>query len=204
MNCYLDFLTGRNTMIKKAVFIDRDGTINEDRGYINHEDRFELLSGAAEAIRMLNNNNFLVFIVSNQSGLARGFFSDEVLDKVHQRMKKLLSQKNAHYDALYYCPHHPDGIVEEFRKDCECRKPKTGLFKKALNEFDFDIKNSFMVGDKPSDIEFGKRCRLKTIMVLTGYGKGEFFYRRHNWTVRPDYIADNLASAVELILFLTK
>lgn len=204
MTLCLDFLIGKSIMIKKAVFIDRDGTINVDKGYINHEDLFELIPSVAQAIRQLNKNNFLVFIVSNQSGLARGFFSQEVLDKVHQRMNRLLSQKNAHYDALYYCPHHPDGMIEEFRKDCDCRKPKTGLFKKALKDFEFDIKSSFMVGDKPSDIEFGKRCGLKTIMVLTGYGKGEFIYRRHNWKVKPDYIADDLLSAVELILFLTK
>ncbi|MCI5220398.1 MAG: HAD family hydrolase [Candidatus Electrothrix sp. LOE2] len=131
-----------------AVFLDRDGTINEQMGYINHISRFILLPGAAQAIRTLNEQHIPVVVVTNQSGLARGYFPPSLLDEVHARMKRELAAAGAHIDGIYICPHHPEAREEQFRKDCTCRKPKTGLLEQAAAELDLDLQRSFMVGDR--------------------------------------------------------
>ncbi len=179
--------------MKPAVFLDRDGTINEQMGYINHISRFKLLPKVADAIRMLNENNYLVVVVTNQSGPARGYFPIELVHEVNSYMQELLRKEGANIDAVYFCPHLPED-------GCNCRKPKTGMIDMACRDLDIDLSHSYMIGDMCDDIELAKNAGIKGIMVKTGYGLGELKYRLPKRNIKPDYIADNLFSAVKWIL----
>ncbi len=187
-------------MKKPAVFIDRDGTINEQMGYINHVSRFILLPGAAESVRLLNGHGYLAIVVSNQSGVGRGYFPIELVHDVHEYMKSLLEKEGAAVDGIYFCPHHPEALVPEYRIDCNCRKPKTGLIEKACEDFDIDMKNSYVIGDRCSDIELADRSDLKGLMVKTGYGLGDIEYVLPNTSFEPVYIAKDLLYAVRWII----
>ncbi len=148
-------------MDNKAVFLDRDGTIAKDVHYCPRPEDFELLPSVPEAIKLLNENSFKVIVVTNQSGIARGYFTEETLAQIHQKMKDELAKYGARVDAIYHCPHHPDD-------GCECRKPKTALFLKAAGEHDIDLKSSYVVGDMQMDIDAGKSLDCKTVLVTTG------------------------------------
>jgi len=169
-------------------------------GYINHLSRFVLLPGTEEAIRILNRHQYLAIVVSNQSGVARGYFPIELVDKVHRRMKALLEEKDAVMDAIYFCPHHKAGVVPEYTTECICRKPGTGLIDKACREFDIDMGNSYVIGDRITDIELAHRARIKGILVATGYGRGDIDYVLPNSNYRPVHIAENLLHAVRWIM----
>jgi len=147
--------------MNKAVFLDRDGTIARDVHYCRRPEDFELLPTVPEAIKLLNENGFKVVVITNQSGIARGYFTEETLAQIHQKMKDELAKYGARVDAIYYCPHHPDD-------GCQCRKPKTALFLKAAEEHNIDLKNSYMVGDQQMDIDAGKALGCKTALVTTG------------------------------------
>jgi len=138
--------------LNKAFFLDRDGTINKDTGYVGNPTELELLPGAAEAIKMINEAGYLVIVISNQSGVARGYFSIKDVEQVNVRLNEMLMNRSAHIDAFYYCPHLPDGAVREFATICDCRKPKLGLFKKAIADFDLDPEQCYSCGDKERDI----------------------------------------------------
>lgn len=183
-----------------AVFIDRDGTINEQMGYINHVSRFVLLAGAAEAIRLLNMHQYLTIIVSNQSGVARGYFPIELVDEVHAHMRALLEKENAGVDGIYFCPHHPRGIVPEYSIRCNCRKPGTGLIEMACDTFAIDMTNSYVIGDRCTDIELAHRSNLKGILVTTGYGLGEVDHVLPHSPFKPVSVARDLLHAVRLII----
>lgn len=183
-----------------AVFLDRDGTVNEQMGYINHISRFHLLPGAAKAIRLLNDKGIPVVIVSNQSGLARGYFPVELLDEVHEKMNRLLAEEGASIDGLYYCPHHPEAKEEQYRDTCNCRKPKTGMLLQAAEELNLDLSRSFLVGDRWSDIKCANNAGCTAVHVLTGYGKGDYQYIRPTQNIQPSHVADDLYAAVEWIL----
>lgn len=183
-----------------AVFLDRDGTINEQMGYINHISRFILLPGAATAIRTLNEQNIPVVVVTNQSGLARGYFPPALLDAVHAQMEQELAAQDAHIDGLYICPHHPEAKEEQFRKVCTCRKPKTGLLEQAAAELKLDLKQSFMVGDRWSDLKCGNQVGATSVLVLTGYGQGDLEYIGPEQEIQPDRVAQDLSDAVEWIV----
>lgn len=183
----------------RAVFLDRDGTINEEMGYINHLSRFKIFDFAFEAVQKLNKCGFKVFILTNQSGLARGYFDEQLLDEVHDKMLSKFQEKEARIEKIYYCPHHKDGIVEKYKTDCDCRKPKPGLLNRANKEFRIDITKSYMIGDRYKDVEFGFANELKTIMLLTGYGLGEYTYQQKQWSRQPDFICKNILEAAELI-----
>jgi D-glycero-D-manno-heptose 1,7-bisphosphate phosphatase len=185
---------------RPAVFLDRDGTINEQMGYINHISRFQLLPGVGEAIRILNEHYMPVVVVTNQSGLARGYFPESLLDEVHQEMCYMLAKEGAHIDGLYVCPHHPEAKEERFRVDCKCRKPKTGLLEQAAVDLHLDLRRSFVVGDRWSDLRCGAAVGATTILVLTGYGRGDASYIGPGQDVQPDYIAEDLGAAVRWIL----
>ena len=185
---------------KIGVFLDRDGTINQEGGYINHQDRFKLLPRTAKAIKLLNQEGIKIMVSTNQAGVARGYFKEEMVKVVHQKMRDLLSQEGAYLDAVYYCPHHPDVGEGEYKRDCNCRKPKTGMLEKGEKEFGVDLKQSFIVGDKISDIKWGHKVGAKSVMVLTGYGKGEYQYQRQDWNEQPDFIASDLYEAVKWIV----
>lgn len=185
---------------RPTVFLDRDGTVTEEAGYINHEDRLELVPHAASAIGMLNKRGVQTVMVSNQSGVARGYFDEALLGRVFAKMEEMLAKEDAHIDKIYYCPHHPDVGPPVYRKECNCRKPKTGMIDSAMKDLPIDLGRSYMVGDRIKDVYFGKRIGAKTVLVLTGYGKGEYTYQREEWTEQPDYIANGLLHAAKWIL----
>ncbi|MDO9576762.1 MAG: HAD family hydrolase [Candidatus Cloacimonadales bacterium] len=186
--------------MKKAVFLDRDGTINPDEfGYISQPEDFHLFPFAAEAISILNKLDFLVFIVSNQSGIARGFYTEKDLEKVHTKMLAELEQNGAQVTDIFYSPYHQEGTIEPFNIEHEDRKPGLGMFKQALQKYQFPIKDSFMIGDKYSDIAFGRKAGLTTILVRSGEGNAEFLQKRKEWEQKPHYIVNDLLSAVRII-----
>ena len=185
---------------RPCVFLDRDGTISREGGYINHPDRIELLPGAAAAIRRLNEKNVLSIVTTNQAGVARGYLTEAVLARIHRRLIDLLAERNARLDAVYYAPTHPEGQIARYRRDSEMRKPDVGMIRKACREFSVDLSRSYVVGDKITDIEFAHRAGLKGVFVLSGYGLGAHEYQRDTWRVRPDHIADDLKTAVAWIL----
>ena len=186
--------------LRPAVFLDRDGTINEQMGYINHISRFQILPGVAEAIRRLNEAQIPVVVVTNQSGLARGYFPAELLVAVHEKMISLLAEKGAHVDGIYICPHHPEAKKEEYRQSCDCRKPRTGLLLQAAEEMGLDLARSFVVGDRWSDLKTAVCCGATPVLVLTGYGRGDAQYIGPTQEVQPVFVGVDLASAVQWIL----
>jgi D-glycero-D-manno-heptose 1,7-bisphosphate phosphatase len=186
--------------MKRAVFMDRDGTISEEVGYVNHPSRFQLFSYSAPAIKLLNDQGWLAIVVTNQAGVARGYFSEELILKVHDRMQKELEGQGAYLDAVFYCAHHPTVGEAPYRVDCDCRKPKPGLIKRAANEMNIDLEGSWMIGDRYSDIELARNAGLRSAFVLSGYGRGEWEHQRSEWQHQPDLLTDNLLEAVEKIL----
>jgi D-glycero-D-manno-heptose 1,7-bisphosphate phosphatase len=169
-------------------------------GYVNHIERFHLLPRVGQAIRLLNQHGWKVAVITNQSGVARGYFPESLVREIHRKMQDLLRKEGAHLDGIYYCPHHPDVGVPPYRQKCRCRKPGTGLLEEAVKELDLDTSASYVVGDRSMDIEFGHRVGAKGILVLTGYGKGEWEYARDQWSAEPDYVAEDLFAAVQWIL----
>jgi len=186
--------------MKRAVFIDRDGTISEEVGYINHPSRFRVFSYAANAVRLLNESGWLAIVVTNQAGVARGYFSEEMIQAVHDQMKRDFGSAGARLDAIYYCAHHPSIGELPYRLDCDCRKPKPGLIRRAAEEFDIDLAQSWMVGDRYGDIELARNAGVNSAFVLTGYGRGEWEQHRAKWKHEPDLVSENLLEAVQTII----
>jgi D-glycero-D-manno-heptose 1,7-bisphosphate phosphatase len=181
-----------------AVFLDRDGTINEEMGYINHLDRFVLLPGAAAAIRSINAGGLKAVVITNQSGAARGYFPVAFIDRVHEKMRRLLGEEGAFLDGIYTCRHgHQPGEVEG---GCDCRKPRPGLLLQAARDLNLDLARSYVVGDRFQDVEMARRTGARAVLVLTGYGKGELEFVGPTSRVRPDFVAADLPQAVEWIL----
>jgi D-glycero-D-manno-heptose 1,7-bisphosphate phosphatase len=185
---------------RPAVFIDRDGTLTEEVGYVNHPSRLRLLPRAAEAIRRLNAAGVAAVVVTNQAGIARGYFSEDVLDAVHDSLRAQLGREGARLDGLYACLHHPTEGAAPYRAQCECRKPKPGLLRRAAADLGLDLTRSTLIGDKASDLIPGRTVGAATVLVLTGYGLGEWEYRRAQFTVEPDHVASDLLDAVEWTL----
>jgi D-glycero-D-manno-heptose 1,7-bisphosphate phosphatase len=185
--------------MKKAVFLDRDGTINEEMGYINHASRFKIFDFVPEAIKILNDCEFLVFVVTNQSGVARGYFSEDLLISLHDHLSAMVEANHAKIEKIYYCPHHPKEGLLKYRVNCNCRKPKPGMIERAKNEYTIDLEESFIIGDRYKDIQFGQNMGLHTIMVLTGYGLGEYTYQINDWPKQPDQVCNNLLDAANFI-----
>lgn len=187
-------------MKRPAVFIDRDGTVNEQMGYINHIRRFVLLPGSAEAIRLLNHHGFLAVIVSNQSGVARGYFPIELVHEVHDYMEGLLEKEGARVDGIFFCPHYPEGKVPEYSRPCECRKPRIGLIEMACRQLPVDMGHSYVIGDRYSDMELARKSGLKGILVKTGYGLGDLTYVFPALPFQPLHVAEDLLDAVRWII----
>ena len=183
-----------------AVFIDRDGTLTEEVGYVNHPRRLRLLPRSAEAIRRLNRSGLKAVMVTNQSGVARGYFSEEVLQAVNEALVSQIKAEGAYLDGLYVCLHHPTEGTPPYRAACDCRKPEPGLLTRAAADLGLDLSRSWMVGDKISDVLVARRAGAGSILVLTGYGLGEWEYRRSLWPAQPDHVAEDLLGAVEWIL----
>ena len=185
---------------RAAVFIDRDGCLTEEVGYVNHVSRIRLLPRTAEAVRALNAAGVPAVMVTNQSGIAKGYFSEEVLGEVNAELVRQLAADRARLDGLYVCTHHPDEGEPPHRAPCDCRKPKPGLLHRAAADLDLDLASSVMVGDKMSDIATGRVVGAAGVLVLTGYGRGEWEHRRHLWTDKPDHVAEDLLGAVQWAL----
>jgi len=185
--------------MNKAAFLDKDGTINEDVGYLDDPNKLVLLPRAAEAIKRLNEHGFKVIIISNQSGIAKGILTEDILQTIDKKLQKELLKLGAYVDAIYYCPHHPEHGLYPYKKVCQCRKPHPGLVKRAEKEHNIDLKSSYFVGDKLSDIETGKAVGIKTILVLTGKGK-ETKQEQGFSENKPDYEAPDLFHAVNWII----
>lgn len=180
--------------------MDRDGTISEEVGYVNHVSRFRLFPYTAEAIKLLNENGWLAIVVTNQAGVARGYFSEDIIVQVHDRVRQELGNASARLDAIYYCAHHPSVGEPPYRLDCDCRKPKTGLIDRAAADFEIDRERSWMVGDRYGDIELACNAGLHPALVLSGYGRGEWEYQRASWQIEPELVAEDLLVAVKKII----
>jgi len=184
---------------QRAVFLDRDGTINKYVGFLTRADQFTLLPGVAEAITKLNSSPFLTIVATNQPVIARGECSFEELDYIHMKMETELGKCGAYLDDIFYCPHHPNkgytGEIPELKIDCDCRKPMTGMLTKAAERYNIDLKNSWYIGDTTMDVQTGINAGMKTILLKTGEAGLDGKY-----DVQPDYIADTLVDAVTLLL----
>lgn len=192
-----------NRLPRPAIFIDRDGTISEEVGYVNHPSRYRVSPFAAEAVRAINESEYLAILVTNQAGVARGYFAEELIHTVHDLLEAELARGGARLDAIYYCPHHPTVGEPPYRQACDCRKPRTGLIERAAREHNIDLARSWMIGDRYSDVELARNANLRAAFVLTGYGRGEWEYSRHRWAEwrgEPEIVADNLLEAVNQIL----
>lgn len=174
--------------MNKAIFIDRDGTLNEDPGYVHKIEDFKLLPGVVEALNLLK-NDFKFVIISNQSGIGRGYYKEKDFHKFNNKLVEELKKQNIIIEKTYFCPHTPE-------ENCSCRKPSITFIKQAEKEFNLNLKESFVIGDHPHDIELGKNANCKTIYLLTGHGK------RHKKEIKdkPDFIADNLLEAARWII----
>lgn len=180
--------------------MDRDGCLTEEVGYVNHVSRIRLLPRTAEAVRRLNRAGVPAVMVTNQAGIAKGYFSEEVLHAVNAEMVRQLGDQDARLDGLYVCTHHPEEGEPPYRADCGCRKPRPGLLLRAASDLGLDLGASVMVGDKISDIGAAHAGGAAGVLVLTGYGRGEWEHRRQQWPLKPDHIADDLLDAVEWAL----
>lgn len=182
-----------NPKARKTVFIDRDGTICEEVNYLSRRADLKLFSFAAEAIRLLNENDFLVILITNQSGIARGFFDENTLVEIHEELTAQLTRQNAKLDAIYFCPHNAE-------HNCRCRKPNVGMIEQAIKDFAIDLKDSWMIGDKAIDVETGFNAGTRTALVQTGYGRKD----KDNLTSKPNVTAENLLEAVKQIVGQTE
>ncbi len=185
------------TIRRHAVFLDRDGTVAEETGYVNHLSRFTVYPFAAAAIRRLNEASVPVIVVTNQSGVARGFFPEEMVHRVNDKMTKELEAGGAHVDRIYYCPHSTD-------TKCDCRKPNPGMLERAAREHHLELHGSSLVSDRFADLEMGYKAGCRTVLVLSGYGRGEYEWNRARWPHLPDHVAENLTIAVDWILKETR
>ena len=185
---------------RPAIFIDRDGTLSHEVGYVNHPSRFRLFPFAVDAIRTINQAGVLAVLVTNQAGVARGYFPESMIEEVHGRVREALDAGGAHLDGLYVCPHHPTEGQPPYRQDCQCRKPRPGLLRRAEQELGADLARSWVIGDRRGDLELAWTVGARAAMVRTGYGLGELTYQAARWKRQPDLVADHLLEAVERIL----
>jgi D-glycero-D-manno-heptose 1,7-bisphosphate phosphatase len=181
---------------RPAVFIDRDGCLTEEVGYVNHPSRLRLLPRSVEAVGRLNRAGIPVVVATNQAGIAKGYFSEATLQDVNAEMVRQLALGDAHLDGLYVCVHHPREGEPPYRLRCGCRKPLPGLLVTASRDMGLDLDASVMVGDKLSDVAAGQAAGAAGVLVLSGYGRGEWEYRAASTEIRPDHVADDLLDAV--------
>jgi mannose-1-phosphate guanylyltransferase / phosphomannomutase len=184
---------------QKAIFLDRDGTINEYVGFLRKEEDFKLIPGVSEAIKKINNSGYLAIVVTNQPVIARGEVTEEELEEIHKKMETLLGLDGAYIDDIYYCPHHPDkgfeGEIPELKIECDCRKPKTGMLEKAAREHNIDLSSSIMIGDSTLDIKMAENAGMQSVLLKTGQ-KGE----DGKYEVSPTLIAEDLNDAINKII----
>jgi D-glycero-D-manno-heptose 1,7-bisphosphate phosphatase len=179
--------------LRRAAFLDRDGTICEEMGYVNHVDRLRIFPFAAAAINRLNEARIPVIVITNQSGVARDIFPESLVHQVHEKMIAELAAGGARIDGIYFCPHKTEDT-------CECRKPNPGLLERAAREHALDLAASWVVGDRYADLEMAHAAGGRGILVMTGYGRGEYELHRARWPRQPDALAEDLTEAVRRIL----
>ena len=187
----------------KAVFLDRDGVINEEVGYLDSLDKLKIIPGAYEAIRLINESGMKAVVISNQAGVAKGLFTEEFVRKTNDCLQTILSQQGAFINNFYYCPHHPTEGTEPYRQICDCRKPAPGMLIKAAQDLNIDLSVSYLVGDRFLDMEAAKKAGVKGILVKTGTGKEllqDDVQDKATPDSKPDFIASDILEAVRWIL----
>lgn len=182
------------------MFLDRDGTIIEQMGYINHFSRVKIFPFAIDAIKLFRQAGYKIVVVTNQAGVAKGYLTEAVLRDIHKRMLAEFENKGAKIDRLYYCPHHPVEGKGVYKKDCNCRKPKTGMIDKAVKDLGIDIRQSYVIGDRDSDMEFAKRAGIDSVFVLTGYGLGDYVNSKGALSFKAKFIANDILQAAQIIV----
>lgn len=186
--------------MNKAVFFDRDGTVIVEVGYLSDLKQLALIPGAGAAIKRLNEAGFKVVLVTNQSGIARGYFTEEFVHETHAFLARMLQAEGARFDGVYYCPHHPKSGSSRYTRECGCRKPGTGMLDQAAKDLDIDVKKSFVVGDKWSDVELGQRAGAASVLVASGFPADDPGNARPEHVREPDHIAPSITEAVDWIL----
>lgn len=186
-----------------AIFLDRDGTINEEVGYLDHLDKLIIFEAAYDAIRLINQSSMKAIVITNQAGVAKGLFSEEFVQRTNKQLQDTLNKRKAVIDKFYYCPHHPTEGKGIYKQVCNCRKPAAGLLLQAAKEMNIDLTHSYLIGDKYRDIETIKKVGGKGILVKTGHGRNELQEvppEKINAQSRPDFVAEDILKAVEWIL----
>lgn len=184
--------------MQPAIFLDRDGTLIEEVGYLDRLERLAFFPWSVDAVRLLNRAGFLVVVVTNQAGVARGIFDESFVGEAHRYIEAKLSAGGARVDAYYYCPHHPEASVAAYRRPCDCRKPAPGMLRQAKRDLNVDLRRSYVIGDRWLDVQMAQTVGATGILVRTGYGRTE--EGRPKDDVRAAKIADNLIEAVGWIL----
>jgi D-glycero-D-manno-heptose 1,7-bisphosphate phosphatase len=183
-----------------AAFIDRDGNLIHEVGYISSLDRIKFYKRSVQAVRFLKEHGYKIIVVTNQSGVARNYIPESFVRQAHVKINRMLKKYGLAIDAFYYCPHHPKkAVLKKYLKDCNCRKPKTGMIKQAVKKFNIDLKQSFTIGDKLTDVHLGKNAGIRTALVMTGYGKEEKKLINGKYD-KPDIIARDFYQAVRLLV----
>jgi D-glycero-D-manno-heptose 1,7-bisphosphate phosphatase len=185
---------------RPAIFLDRDGTLSEEIGYVNHLSRFRLFPFAVDAIRLVNKSPFLAVLVTNQAGVARGYFPESLIHDVHAAVAREMAAGDARLDGIYYCPHHPTAGEPPYRQDCDCRKPRPGLLHRAAADLGIDLARSWVIGDRHGDLALAWAVGASAALVRTGYGRGELLHHAPAWPRQPDMVAEHLLEAVVNIL----
>lgn len=185
--------------MRPAIFIDRDGTLADEVGYVNHLSRFRLFPYSVEAVRLVNRSGWLAVLVTNQAGVARGYFPESLVHEVHAFLRSTLEAGGARLDGIYYCPHHPAG-GPPYGIDCDCRKPRPGLLRRAATELGIDLARSCVIGDRLGDLQLAWSVGARGVLVKSGYGLGELTYHAASWPRQPDLVAETLFEAVARIL----
>ncbi len=185
--------------MRPAVFLDRDGTINQEVEYLDNLGDLKLIKGSAQGIGMLNRAGFPVIVITNQSGVARGFFPEEFVNHVHAALSRMLRQEGARVEGWYFCPHHPEAGNPPYRRLCSCRKPGTAMVKKAAGDLDIDLGMSWLVGDSFSDLQTAWNAGMKSILVLTGHGRRTVASLGLRDRERIEYVAQDLLDACKWI-----
>jgi D-glycero-D-manno-heptose 1,7-bisphosphate phosphatase len=185
---------------RPAIFMDRDGTLSHEVGYVNHPGRFRLYPWSVAAVRAINSASWLAVVVTNQAGVARGYFPESVFREVQALLLRDVEAGGARFDAVYACLHHPSVGEAPYREDCDCRKPRPGLLQRAERELGADLRRSWVVGDRYSDLQLAWNVGAQGALVKSGYGLGELSYLAPGWARQPDLVAENLLEAVEQIL----
>ena len=181
--------------MEKVIFLDRDGTLNVEVNYLHRKEDLVLLPGVPEALKAFKDQGYRLVVVTNQAGVARGYYTEDDVKELHRYMNELLSGKGAEIDAFYYCPHHPEHGIGKYKVRCRCRKPETGMFEMAEQDFAVDKASSWMIGDKLIDMEAGRNYGVRTVLVGTGYGAGVHEEQKKKGDFPYDLYADDLLEA---------